>query len=216
MTLGPRTTVQLVHFGPNSRIISLDGEAYFEVTHVKGTPFLVRGEHVMTRVLGTAFLMRSVHGQRRAHIAVIDGKVAVKALPSNGQEVAVTAGYLSEVTDSTIRVTAAHDVAPGAEWVHDKLVFRNAPLGVVLQTLSRWYGYQFRCVDSTLLRREVTIGVSVRSSAAALAAIEQVLRVNVTAVGDTITLKAQPANPMNGAPRIHTYDVWVPIKEVGR
>jgi hypothetical protein len=42
------------------------------------------------------------------------------------------------------------------------------------------------------------------------------LAVNLTVVGDTITLVPQPEPSTHRAPRIRTYDVWTPKSEVGR
>src|SRR5690606_27647289 len=42
-------------FGPKDRRVELIGEAYFEVTHDKDKPFVVRGNKQEIEVLGTAF-----------------------------------------------------------------------------------------------------------------------------------------------------------------
>jgi hypothetical protein len=95
-------------------------------------------------------------------------------------------------------------------------VFHDTSVETVLAALTHWYGYQFRCADPTLLHKSVTIMVSVQSSSAALAKLEQILGVNLTVAGDTVTLTPQPARPANGIPRTRSYDVWTSTKEVGR
>ena len=95
-------------------------------------------------------------------------------------------------------------------------MFRDTPLATILQTVSRWYGYQFHYADSTLGTRRVTMMVSTSSSAKALAAIEQVLMVNLAVVGDTVTLIPKSPRSSRSTPRIQTYDVWTPSREVGR
>jgi hypothetical protein len=85
-----------------------------------------------------------------------------------------------------------------------------------LQTLTRWYGYEFRCNDSTLIHQLVSVPVSQRSSAAAVSTLEELLNVTSTVVGDTITLIAQPSAPKRIPAQTRPYDVFVPTREVGR
>ena len=177
------------HFGKQARTVELDGgEAYFEVAHASGMPFIVRSGLVTTQVLGTTFLIRRDAGTSHVRVAVTNGKVRVTTPARAGSGVTLTTGQGSDVTDTTTYVSTSDDLAPGTEWAPGRIMFRDTPLATVLETVSRWYGYQFRYRDQTLGARSVTMIVSTRSSAEALATIEQVLAVKVAVVGDTITL----------------------------
>jgi ferric-dicitrate binding protein FerR (iron transport regulator) len=217
VTLAPQTTLRVLQFGKQARVVALEnGEAYFEVAHSSKVPFMVRSGAVTAQVLGTAFLIR--HEVRDAHVrvAVADGKVRVTTPARAGTGVLLTAGEIGDITDSTEHVSRTDDLAPGTEWMPGYLMFRDTPLPVVLRTVSRWYGYQFRYADKALGEQSVTMTISIRSSAEALAAIERVLAVNLTVVGDTVTLVPQPPPVKGNAPRIRSYDVWSPTTEVGR
>jgi transmembrane sensor len=216
VTLAPQTTLRLHGFSQYQRTVSVDGKAYFEVAHAAGAPFEVRSGSITTRALGTAFLVDHAPHGTRVRVAVEEGKVRMFSTVRTNAEVTVTAGHVGEITDSSATIHAVVDSEPGTEWLQGQLVFYNMPVAVVLQTLSRWYGYQFRYADSTLSQRDVTISVSVRSSASALATLEQILNVNLTVVGDTVTLTPQASQRMKGIPRVRSYDVWTPTSEVGR
>jgi transmembrane sensor len=219
VTLAPQTTVRLLGFSPRARTVSVDGKAYFEVAHAGSAPFEVHGGSVTARVLGTAFLVDHALHSSHVRVAVEEGKVRVFNAARTGAAVIVTPGYVGEITDSSQLVTAVNDSMAGTEWFRGRLVFHHAPVATVLQTLSRWYGYQFRYADSTLLQRNVTVGISVRSPALALATLEQLLRVNLTVHGDTVTLAPQTERTegrKENISRIRSYDVWTPIREVGR
>jgi ferric-dicitrate binding protein FerR (iron transport regulator) len=169
----------------------------------------------LVQVLGTAFLVRHPADATQVRVAVANGKVHVTAARgSTGRT--LTAGQVGTVTDSTIQMSAIDDPAPDVEWAPGHIMFRHTPVTSVLQTVSQWYGYHFRYADQTLGTQRVTIMVSTRSSAKALATIERLLDVNVSVVGDTVTLVPQPPRPNQSAPRIRTYDVWTPTSEVGR
>jgi ferric-dicitrate binding protein FerR (iron transport regulator) len=196
--------------------VAVDGEAYFEVRHIAEVPFVVQTGVVTTRVLGTSFMVRHAVGQPRVHVAVTEGKVRVTSsvIPSSGVTLGV--GMMSDVVDSVMHVNTVDAIAPRAEWVRDELVFHDTPVSTVLQTMTRWYGYEFRSSDSTLLHQKVTIGVPMRSSETAFAILEDILSVNLTVSGDTVTLVPHPARSEKTMPRIRRYDVWTPAREVGR
>lgn len=218
VTLGPGTTLRLANFGNAAREVMLErGDAYFQITPLSNSPFLVRTGTVTTRVLGTEFLVRYQGAHTR--VAVADGKVLLTTSATNGNKnrndgVTLTAGQIGEVTDSVVHVNTVDGVGQNTAREAGRLVFRNAPLPTVLETLRRWYGYEFRYVDQTLEQQRLTVVISTQSSAQALAAIERVLAVNLTVTGDTVTLGSQHVTPRHLTPR--TYDVWTPTKEVGR
>jgi ferric-dicitrate binding protein FerR (iron transport regulator) len=213
VTLAPRSALRLVQFGLARRTVDLSGEAYFESSRASDAPFVVRSGPAETRVLGTAFLIRSVDGDHHIHVAVADGKVSVTT--AFGQRT-LSAGDVGDVTDSTVQIGHVDDITTDIVWKNGEVVFRHTPVPKVLETLSRWYGYQFRVTDSALTQQRVNIVMSSRSSAEALDVLEQILAVNLTVVGDTITLTSQPSRPARGKPRTKGYDVWTPNREVGR
>jgi ferric-dicitrate binding protein FerR (iron transport regulator) len=216
VTLAPHTTLHLVGFSKRARTVSVDGKAYFEVAHAAGAPFEVQSGPVTTRVLGTAFLVDHAPNSLRVRVAVEEGKVRMFSVSHMTADFTVAAGHVGEVTDSSTGVTAIDDSTAGTEWLRGQLVFHHMPVAIVLQTLSRWYGYQFRCVDSTLPGRPVTISLSTRSSVSALATLEQVLDVNIAMTGDTVALVPHTVQRGGGMPRVRSYDVWTPTREVGR
>jgi ferric-dicitrate binding protein FerR (iron transport regulator) len=219
VTLAPRTTMRIARFGASSRTVELDGQAYFEVTRSSGTPFLVRTGATTTQVLGTSFLVRHYANEDKVHVAVAAGKVSVvSTTPKRGRVVApvtLTAGHVGDITDSTIIVRTDDDLTRETEWRRGRLVFRHAQVTEVLQTLSHWYGYQFHCGDSTLMTQNVTLSLDAHSSSAALSRLEQFLDVNLTFTGDTVTLTPRTTRPA-GAARKQVYDMWIPMREVGR
>lgn len=217
VTLAPHTTLRLVRFGLASRTVTLEtGEAYFAVVHAEGVPFIVQSGAVKAQVLGTEFLVQHNPGETRVHIAVASGKVRMTTRARAGSGVTLTSRQIGDVTDSTVQVSSTDDVAAGTEWAPGHLLFRNMPVPIILQTISRWYGYQFRYADPELAKQRLTIGVSTQSSTEALATLEQVLLVNLAVAGDTVTLTPQSARPKHGISRAPRYDVWTPTREAGR
>jgi ferric-dicitrate binding protein FerR (iron transport regulator) len=214
--LAPNTTLRLREFSGRIRAVDVDGEAYLDVVHASGAPFIVRSGRMNLRVLGTTFLVRHRPGDVRVGVAVVDGRVRMTMGAGAVSGVTLSAGEVGEGMDSTIAVNTVSDIVPGAEWTHDQLLFHDTPLSTILAMVGRWYGYQFRYADSTLPSRKVTLGVSTQSSAEALAEIERVLKVNLAVVGDTITLVPGVRGTQQERHKMRTYDTWTPSREVGR
>lgn len=217
--LSPNTILHVAPFGTSRTVVLAAGEAYFIVPHGTGAPFVVRSGTAMTRVLGTEFLVRHTTDPLGSHaglrVAVASGKVQLTSGAHADTGVTLTMGQIGDVHDSTIHASSIGDLGPETERQSGQFVFRHTPVGAILETLTRWYGYQFRYADRTLADRGVTMVVSTQSSAEALAAIERVLAVNLTVVGDTVTLTPRRATSPGGA-LVRPYNVWTPTREVGR
>jgi len=217
--LAPKSTLHVpVGFGRETRAVSLVGEGYFEVSHVTGTPFLVRTGQVTTRVLGTTFDVQRYEGDRAASVTVVDGKVAVMGARTTRALATLTAGMTGIVTDSSDATVTLGDASHVVTWVDGQLVFHKAPTSVVLAALTRWYGYQFRVTDSTLADERLTLWLSTESSAAALKTLKQVLNADLTvdhhADHDVVTLT--PRRGAHAIPRPSTGELAPPSPEVGR
>ncbi|WP_316746703.1 FecR family protein [Pedobacter gandavensis] len=64
-------------FAGNTRLVSLDGEAFFEVAHDTNHPFIIQTGKVSTRVLGTSFSLSAYANEEDVNITLLTGKVAV-------------------------------------------------------------------------------------------------------------------------------------------
>ena len=68
------------NFIDSLRIVTLVGEAFFEVTPNREKPFLVHAYQTETRVLGTSFNIKANEEEDDIQITVVTGKVQVKAI----------------------------------------------------------------------------------------------------------------------------------------
>jgi len=63
------------HFSSESREITLSGEAFFDVTHRKGSPFIVQTDNLDIRVLGTRFNVKCYEDEQTIETTLVSGKV---------------------------------------------------------------------------------------------------------------------------------------------
>ncbi len=136
--------------GFETRLVELEGEAFFEVAKRQGQPFEIRTSDTRTTVLGTSFNVRSYPNQA-TEVAVLTGEVAFEAL-----EVAKGARVLLAATDAAqyqkgkgITQTKANDQNALA-WKTERLTFDNQQLSTVLPILERYYGVEIEGSEGLL------------------------------------------------------------------
>lgn len=134
-------------FTENERLISLTGEAYFDVTHDEDRPFTVASHEIQTTVLGTSFNVRA-YDPSSVSVALVKGKVMVKANDDstdfNASAVYLTAGEgaFYDKSSGDIKIGKFNYKALAA-WKDGLIYFENASHEVVFDKLENWYGVQF-------------------------------------------------------------------------
>ena len=214
--LAPRTRVTVLVGADESRLVTLVGEARFEIISRLRAPFEVRTGSLVTRVLGTTFDVRRYPEERSGRVVVLDGKVTTSWIGQN-RPVTLTAGMIAHFEDSTVIQTKVADPTPYTDWAKGRLVFRDVPVPVVLETLGRWYGYTFNIADSTLVKQHVTATFALGETSEMLQLLKRVLGVDMTLADSIVTLRpAREATVPTTPVRYKMHDPISTLTEVGR
>ena len=146
-----------VAFSGDSRVVSLKGQAYFEVAK-SGVPFIVRTEQVDVRVLGTSFDVMSYSDEPTVQVTLEEGKVQVHTgvrdeLLVPGQQAVFALG------DSTLSVReVCTEVYTG--WRKGEFIFDGESFAGIGRKLSRWYDIEV--VIDEKLQNESLFGSLIR------------------------------------------------------
>lgn len=144
VTLGAGSTLSYPErFAGNTREISLDGEAFFQVTKNPEKPFIVHTGAVNTWVLGTSFKINAFKGQL-VSVAVATGKVQVGRTITGAAEpeplAVLLPGDMVEWNPvSGKAVTGRVQTEDVTGWEKGKLSFVGVPLSEMVTSLERWY-----------------------------------------------------------------------------
>jgi transmembrane sensor len=200
--VGERAAVDLadgssVLLGPASRVavrdreVELTGEALFTVVHDPARPFTVRAGDAVIRDIGTEF---SVHYDSAEPVRVVVREGVVE-LRHASDSVTLRPGDVGVVALGG-RVEASRGTATAVDlaWTRGQLVFRNAPLTELVADLRRWYGVEFRVIDSSLLRRHFTGSFAGEPADRVLEVIGLALGARVERRGDTAFVSSTPSN----------------------
>ena len=139
-------------FAGNQRVVSIDGEAYFEIQKDKKKPFIVKTETAAVTVLGTHFNVSSYSEDAFFATTLIEGSVQLTA--SNQEAVKVILkpgekGNLVKGDNSQIDVNEV-DVYQEVAWKDGKFFFEKEKLGTIIAKLSRWYNVDFKFEDQSV------------------------------------------------------------------
>lgn len=125
-----------VQFEGDVRMVSLTGEAYFEVKKDARHPFVVNMSASSVVVLGTSFNVRAYKDEKKVTATLVEGKVRFNA---EGKSVSLEPGEQA-VSMNTGKISKQQvDVYQYIAWKDGYFVFRQQRLENVMQELSRWY-----------------------------------------------------------------------------
>ncbi|TDQ09661.1 FecR family protein [Pedobacter metabolipauper] len=151
-------------FSNHTREVTLDGEAYFQVTHNPKKPFLIHTSRLTTRVLGTSFNIKAYQEDREIQVAVLTGKVGVTHLASEGQRSETKLlmpneriTYNKENQHMSVeKMTRTENLI---SWRTGDLQYDEEPLGTIVADLQRKYSIKIG-ISPALEKRRVTVDLN--------------------------------------------------------
>jgi len=143
-------------YGKEERLVTLKGEAFFEISPDSLRPFRVVSNGITTTALGTAFNVFAREEQFK--IALTEGKVSVNKAE---QQVVLALGQMAlwESKSSPKKGFSIENFNADEtiSWKSGNLVFDREPLGEILNDLAVWYGVEMH-IDEEIDRKRKVIG----------------------------------------------------------
>jgi transmembrane sensor len=128
-------------FSGKERLVTLTGQAFFEVSHDTRHPFIVRTGKVKTRVLGTAFNVSNFKGDQTIAVALIRGSVQIEVKDSK-EIMRLSPGEMMSYELASGKVhKSTFDETVEAGWTKGILVFKNAGFAGIAKAFKQNYGY---------------------------------------------------------------------------
>lgn len=128
-------------FKDSTRVVTLDGEAYFSVTSDAAKPFIVKTNNLSVRVLGTKFNISAYPTNDRTIATLNSGKIQVdiqsgktdsKYILKPNQEI-----VFNKIDNSVLINTVTGE---NSSWKDGSLVFQDATFNDIVNTIERRYG----------------------------------------------------------------------------
>lgn len=163
----------------DTRELWLDGEAYFEVAHQDGKPFIVHTQKGDVRVLGTSFNV----SQRKADLEVtlVEGKVQLQL--ANETKINMQPNEQVRFSANTVDVFKA-DVESVTAWKQNRMVFKNVSIARIIERLGNDFGWTVKVNDKALLSRKVNAQIPKNDPGLLLEALSAIYDLKVEKVTD--------------------------------
>ena len=148
-------------FEGNTREVSLDGEAYFDITSNPDKPFIIYTGNIKTTVLGTSFSIKAYSGDPEVVVTVTKGKVKVEnekkllaVLEADNQLV-----YHISTHKSTEKVV---DAQKEIDWRSHELLFKNKTFASIAEEIGRTYEITIEFESEALMNQLITASIDSR------------------------------------------------------
>lgn len=142
-------------FGDTSREVVLSGEAYFDITHFAGRPFVVHTGKLSTRVLGTTFNIRAYPEDKAISITVTSGKVQVMNERASVGMLIADQQIRYDVSSENV-VQQKVDVRPLVAWRPSEVSFDDITMEEAARRIGDSFGVTVHFVNPALKDCRVT------------------------------------------------------------
>jgi transmembrane sensor len=196
VVLGPGSELTVEAGFPQTRHVTLKGQARFDVVHDAARLFTVRTAQGVITDLGTTFTITEFDGAA-IDVTVQSGSVRLSAAQSPDSGIVLTAGEAGTLNTGGVltrdtRAASDEDLA----WMSGRLVFRDTPMVKVRAELRRWYGVELVTSDSGLAQQKLTGSYRDESLTEILDIISLALGARYETHGDTIILQKARRTPV--------------------
>lgn len=131
------------------RRVELQGEAYFEVSKVRGLPFIVKTDKQEVEVLGTHFNVNAYPDEPDSRTTLLEGRVKVTS--SQLKSAVIEPGQQALVAQGAITVKTVDTEQP-VDWKNDEFIFKNETLGSIMRKIARWYDVEIVFIDAEIAK----------------------------------------------------------------
>lgn len=141
-------------FDDKERLVTVTGEAYFEIAPDASRPFVVKTDSMRVQVLGTHFNIRTYKEEQFTKTTLLQGSVNI--LP-DGQHTGyrLLPGEQSILQAGNVKKVKLQDADAVIAWVKGEFNFESADIQAVFGEIGRWYGMNIR-LEPTVRKHRFT------------------------------------------------------------
>jgi transmembrane sensor len=143
-------------FDSKRRAVTLEGEAYFEVTKNKHLPFSVNVKGLDLVVLGTTFNVNAYNPAKGISTTLVEGKISMEMGGGKRYTIKPLENITYNFESETYTIEKNVDVSLFTSWKDGLFWFENKSLGEITDRLSRWYSCEIVYKDESLRNMKFT------------------------------------------------------------
>ncbi len=137
-------------FAANERNVSLEGEAFFEITKNPAKPFIIKNKYFDVRVVGTSFNIAAYEKDTTAIVTVVTGTVSF--IDKNEYSELLTVGETGVLNKRRQRIEKSTNTDLNfMAWKTKKLEFTNTSFNEVCSSLKKYFSIDITVKDKAIL-----------------------------------------------------------------
>lgn len=175
-------------FRADKRLVTLEGEGYFEVAENKDKPFIVQAGLIDVEVLGTAFDISNYPSQNLLETVLLNGSVKISG-ERFGKDIILKPDQIFEYNRSTNKATISSTTARlHVDWIKDRLVFDNDRLSDILISMEGWYNLSIDCPKDFAEKTRMSFTIRGESIDEILKAMSLIVPIRYEITPDNVTI----------------------------
>jgi len=138
----------------DTRVVTLSGEAYFDVAKDKDRGFVIHTDKIAIKVLGTAFNVKAYPQDKVTETTLMHGSIELTVNNKPYQKIILKPREKFALIDDKQKKLIVQDIVPvevedkeyvkEVSWVEDEFVFQNETLEDLAPRMERWFNVQIR------------------------------------------------------------------------
>ncbi|MBR9922980.1 MAG: DUF4974 domain-containing protein [Bacteroidetes bacterium] len=179
----------------SDRVVWLEGEGFFDVTHQAGATFSIRSGEAVTTVLGTSFNVRAYPEEKKISVSVVTGKVQLANAVDTKEAVVLQAGQSASLDEAKKSPEIDEEPAVNApSWHTQVLRFDDELMLEVVQALEMQFGKEIRLDNPAIGNCHYTGNFKTNDLTEIMNALSFALRLEMETRGDSIVLSGEGCN----------------------
>lgn len=177
------------NFKGKERKVTLQGEAFFDVTHDEQKAFVISAQDLQIKVLGTSFYVNTQSDENTMEVVLMEGSVQ---LDFNEKQMVLEPGQKAVILKQSGEIVRQENTDPNLlAWKTRVLQFTDAPLHEIIDVLENVYHKDIVVLDPEINNRLITATFEGQSLEAILLVLQSTIGITAKPNGNSIELSAQ-------------------------
>lgn len=137
-------------FQAGERTVSLEGEAFFDVTKDQEHPFVIKTDALDFKVYGTSFNIQAYPEDKMISTTLVEGSLGIMGKTGNEMVRLVPGENATFLPDGQGLLVGKVDLEMYTSWKDGLVTFRNEKLKDIARKIERWYNVEIVIQDASL------------------------------------------------------------------
>lgn len=176
-------------FKGKERRVTLEGEAYFDVSHNKKKAFIIDAKELQIKVLGTSFYVNTNSSDNAMEVVLMSGSVQ---LTYKGKEMLLEPGDKAVILEDFDEIVRQEHHDPNLlAWKTRKFKFNDTPFSDIVDILEKVYQKDIVVLNPDILNCRITATFDGQSLEAVLLVLQSTIDIAVKPNGTTIEISGE-------------------------